>query len=74
MFVNPLTTDPKYYRHNTENLLEPIKTHLCSKPNSFSEYFIVFLQFTLNSEHFKQTLEPHSLSISEIIHSEKRVY
>ena len=35
-------------------------------------FFIAFLESTLNFEHFEKK-EPHSLSISEIIDSERRL-
>ena len=36
--------------------------------------FIAFLEFTLNFEHFEKKNEPHSLSLSEVIDSERRAY
>ena len=40
----------------------------------FAGIFIAFLEFTLNFEHFEKKFEPHRLSISEIINSERRGY
>ena len=42
--------------------------------NPFSHDCIAFLDSTLNLEHFEKELQPHSLSISEIIHTEKSDY
>ena len=50
---------------------------LSKKPNTFCRFFIAFLESTLNFEHFekkKKKNEPRSLSISEVIDSEKRAY
>ena len=47
---------------------------LSKKPKKFCSIFIAFLEFTLNFEHFERNNEPHSLSISEIIESERRGY
>ena len=45
---------------------------LPKKPKIFCCNFIVFLESTLNFEHFEKKNEHHSLSISEICDSEKR--
>ena len=49
---------------------------LSKKPNTFCRFFIAFLESTLNFEHFekKKKNKPRSLSISEVIDSEKRAY
>ena len=44
--------------------------HLSQKLKTFCQYFIAFLESTLNI--LNKNLERHSLSISEIIPSEKR--
>ena len=45
---------------------------LSKKSKTFCFNFIAFLESTLNLEHFYKRHEPHHLSISEIIDSEKR--
>ena len=74
LFVTPLTADVKYCCHNTENLAQAIQMYLSQKLNPFSHDFIAFLDSTLNLEHFEKEVQPHSLSISEIIHTEKSDY
>ena len=44
---------------------------LSKKPNTFCCFFVAFLESTCNFEHFEKN-EPHSLSISETINSERR--
>ena len=47
---------------------------LSKKPKTFCRNLIVFLECTLNFEHFENKNERHSLSISEIIDSERQGY
>ena len=47
---------------------------LSKKFKLFCCNFIVVLESTLNFEHFEKKNESHSLSISEIINSERRSY
>ena len=48
---------------------------LFEKPKIFYCIFIAFLEYTLNFEHFeKKKKRPPSLSISEVIDSERRAY
>ena len=46
---------------------------LSEKTKTFSQLFIPFLEFTLNSEHLKKN-ERYSSCISEVIYSERRAY
>ena len=70
-----LTADDEYSRSNRKNLLPPIQRQLSKKLNTFSQFFIAFLECKLNLEHFeKKKNEPHSSSISEVIDSERRAY
>ena len=78
---NTLTADYKYSRSNRENLQLPIQMQLSKKPKTFLLHFycvfIAFLESKLKFEHFekkKRKNEPHSLSISEIIDTERRGY
>ena len=72
--VNPLTVQSRYSPHNTGSLPQPIQIHLFSKLKTFYEHFIAVLESTLNFEYFEKNFQPHSSSISENIHSEKRGY
>ena len=52
---------------------------LSEKPKTLCQFFITFLESTLNFEYFevgkkKRKKEPHSSSISEVIQSERRAY
>ena len=69
-----LTADYEYSRSNRENLLLPSQMQLSKKLKIFCYVLIAFLESTLNFEHFEKKKKPHSLSISEIIDSEKRSY
>ena len=65
--------DDEYFRHARENLPLPVQVQLSKKPNTFCRFFIAFLESTCNFERFEKN-ELHSLSISEIINSERRGY
>ena len=41
---------------------------------TFFEFFIAFLEFTSNFKHFVKKDQPQSLSTSEIMDSQERVY
>ena len=45
---------------------------LCKKEKTFSQFFIVFLKFTLSLVIFEKKDDLHSLCISEITDSERR--
>ena len=62
------------FRDNTKNLPQPVQMPLSGKSNAFSQCFLAFLEFTWDIEHFGKKIEPHNLSISEIIHSKKFDY
>ena len=53
--INKLTANYEYSR-NGENLLLPIQLQLSRKPKAFYCNFIVFLESTLNFEHFETKL------------------
>ena len=73
-----LTANYEYSRSNRENLPLPIQMQLSKKAKIFCCIFISFLKSTLNFEHFekkkKKKKGPSSLSISEVIDSERRAY
>ena len=73
-FVNGLTADDMYSRTNVENLPQQFQTPLSPKQKTFSEFFIAFLQFAWNLEHFQKKDEYPTLIISEIIQAERRGY
>ena len=60
--VNTFIAVDKYIRHNRENSQLPLQMQLCKKGKTFCNFFIAFLESTLNFEHFqKKKNELHSL-------------
>ena len=57
-----------------QNLLEQFQTPLFQKQNTFSGFFITFLKYAWNLEHFQKKDEYPSLIIFEIIDAERRGY
>ena len=74
MFVNALTADDKYSGSNMQNLKQQFQTPLSQKQKTFSGFFIAFLKFAWNLEHFQKKDEYPSLIISEIIETERFGY
>ena len=73
-FVNGLTADDKYSGTNMNNLPQQFQTPLSLKQNTFSRFFIAFLECAWKLEHFQKKDEYPSLIISEKIDSERRGY
>ena len=71
LFVNTLTVDDKYSRHNRENFPQQIQTTLSQKQRILSILYIAFLKSTSNFDYFETKDGSHSLSISEIIDCEE---
>ena len=57
-----------------QNLQQQFQTALSQKQKTFSGFFIAFLKWALNLEHFQKKDEYPSLIISEIIDAETRAY
>ena len=57
-----------------QNLRQQFQTPLSQKQNPFSAFFIAFLKYAINLEHFQKKDEYPSLIISEIIDAERRGY
>ena len=74
LFVNTLTHDDKYSRRNMQIFRQQLQTLLYQKENSFCEFLIAFLKRAWNLEHSEQKEQYPSLSITEIIASERDVY
>ena len=74
LFVNTLTTDDKYSRRNILNFMQQFEAPLSQKQNTFSGFFIAFLKYALNLEHFEKKDEYHSLVISKVSDSERSGY
>ena len=73
-FVNTLTAEYKYSRRNMQTFTQQVQTPFSFKKKTFSEFFIAFLKSTWNGEHFQKKGESSSLSISEIIDSNRGGY
>ena len=57
-----------------QNLPQQLQTPLSQKQKTFSGFFIAFLKFAWNLEHFQKKNECPSLIISNIIDAERRGY
>ena len=57
-----------------QNFLEQFQTPLSQKQKIFAGFFIAFLKYAWNLEHFHKKDEYSSLIISEIIDAERRGY
>ena len=56
ILLNTLTANYEYSRSKTDNLQLPVQMQLSKKPETFSQFFIVFLQSALNFEHFEKKM------------------
>ena len=74
MFVNALTADDKNSGSNMQNFPEQFQTPFSQKQKTFSGFFIAFLKYAWNLEHFQKRDEYPSLIISEIIDAKRRGY
>ena len=74
LFVNTLTAEYTYSARNMLILMQQVQMALSLKQKTFSGFFIAFLKYTWNGEHFQKKGESSSLSISEIIDSKRGVY
>ena len=57
-----------------QNFPQQFQTPLSQKQKTFSGFFIAFLKWAWNLEHFQKKDEYSSLIISEIIDAERRAY
>ena len=74
LFVNTLTAEYTYSCRNMQTLTQQVQTPLSLKQKSFSGFFIDFVKYTWNGEHFQKKGESSSLSISEIIDARRGGY
>ena len=65
------TAEYMYSRRNMLTLTQQVQTPLSLKQKTFSGFFIAFLKYTWNGEHFQKKGESSSLSISELIDSKR---
>ena len=69
-----MTTDDKYTRRNMLNFTQQLEAPLSQKQNTFSGFFIAFLKYALNLEHFEKKDEYPGSVISKAIDSERGGY
>ena len=69
-----MTTDDKYSRRNMLNFTQQFEAPLSQKQETFSGFFIAFLKYALNLEHFEKKNEYPSLVISKVSDSERGGY
>ena len=74
MFVKALTADDKYSVSNMRNFPQQFQSPLYQNQKIFSGFFLAFLKYAWNLEHFQKKDEYSSLIISEIIDAERRGY
>ena len=69
-----MTTDDKYFRRKMPNFTQQFEAPLSQKQKIFSRFFIAFLKYALNLEHFEKKDEYPSLVISKVNDSERGGY
>ena len=74
LFVNTLTPDDKYSHRNMQIFWQKFQTLLSPEHNLFCPLLIVFLKCAWNLQHSEKKEEYLSLTITEIIASERDVY
>ena len=71
---NTSNANYEYFQSNRENLHLPIEIKLSEKPEKFLRDFLPFLRSKLNLPCSEKEKNPHRLSISEVIESERFAY
>ena len=74
LLVNTLTADDEYSRSNTDKLPLPVQMQIHEKLETFSPFFIAFLESSSNFQQFEQKDETDGPNIPEHIHSKRRIY
>ena len=74
LFVNALTANDRYSGSNMQNLPQQFQTPLSQKQKTFSQFFVAFLKYAWNLEHFEEKYKYPSLIISELIDAKRRGY
>ena len=72
--MNTLAADNKYSRRNVQNFQQQLPTALSQTQKILPAIFTSFLKSTSNLEYFFKKDESPSLSISQIIDSERGGY
>ena len=75
LLVNRLKANYEYSRSNNDNLPAPLQKTISKKSQNILAFFIAFLEFALNLEHYeKKKNEGYSSSISEVVDCQTNVY
>ena len=74
LFLNPLTANTKYSRHNMGFYCNQFKCIYLEDQKPIVNMLLNLQNLTSNFEHLLKKFEPHSLSVFEIIHSKERGY
>ena len=74
LFVITLTTDEEYSSRNIQNLTQQLQTTMSQQQKTFYRIFITYVKSRTSSDDFVKKDESTSLSIYDIIDSEKRGY
>ena len=74
LFLNTLTPDDRYSRRYMQTFWQQVQASLSQKAESFFRFFIAILKYAWNLEHSEIKEKYPSLSITEIIASERDVY
>ena len=70
LLVNTLAADEKYPVLNRDNITTPIQMQLSQKDETFCQFFIAFLKYRSNFEHFDKQDDPDRFCNFEIRDSE----
>ena len=74
LFVNPLTTDDKYYRRYMQIFWQELQRPLSQKGMVVFRFWIAFLKCPWKLEHSVKKEEYPTLIVTEIIACERDVY
>ena len=70
-FRDTLPANVKFPFRDSENLVSPIQMQLSLKMETFSDFFVPFLQSTSNFKHFEKKDYGHSYFITEFTDCER---
>ena len=68
---NTLIAIDKYPVRDSENFSSPIQIQLSFKRKTLIDFFVPFLEYALNLQHFEKKGDGHSYFLQEITDSER---
>ena len=74
LFLNTLNPDDRYSCRYMQTFWQQVQASLSHKGETFLRFFIEFLKYAWNLEHFGKKEECPSVIITEIFASERDVY